>query len=191
MDHPAQPLVAVSSVHQQDMRSLFVVLADKVVGEKGFSAARRPKNELISVGDDSSLHGQVGNIHMHRYPVLAVCQPDAERTGRAPVIGLSGKEAYGLFQEGIKGFFRWKVACISGDSRPIDDRCVNGVIPWRAFHHGQLAARVVPDAAELFRILRPGDDVAVASDGKHSFGMCLIKIHLRPLLVNGIAPAVF
>ena len=28
MDHPAQPLVAVSSVHQQDMRSLFVVLAD-------------------------------------------------------------------------------------------------------------------------------------------------------------------
>lgn len=93
--------------------------------------------------------------------------------------------------ERYKGFFGWKVACISGDSRPIDDRCVNGVIPWRAFHHGQLAARVVPDAAELFRILRPGDDVAVASDGKHSFGMCLIKIHLRPLLVNGIAPAVF
>ena len=59
MDHPAQPLVAVSSVHQQDMRSLFVVLADKVVGEKGFSAARRPEDELISVGDDSSLHGQV------------------------------------------------------------------------------------------------------------------------------------
>lgn len=36
MDHPAQPLVAVSSVYQQNMRSLFVVLADKVVGEKDF-----------------------------------------------------------------------------------------------------------------------------------------------------------
>ena len=53
------------------------------------------------------------------------------------------------------------------------------------------AKHVANPPAELFRILRPGDDVAVASDGKHSFGMCLIKIHLRPLLVNGIAPAVF
>lgn len=47
MDHPAQPLVAVSSVHQQDMRSLFVVLADKVVGKKDFPLPEGPRMNLF------------------------------------------------------------------------------------------------------------------------------------------------
>ena len=74
------------------------------------------------------------------------------------------------------------------ESRP--HRGVDGVVTGGAFHHGKLAARVVPDTAELLRILRPGDDIAVASDGKHSLGMRLVQIHLRPFLVHGIAPAV-
>ena len=38
MDHTAQSLVAVARVHQQDMRALFIILSDQVVGKKGFAA---------------------------------------------------------------------------------------------------------------------------------------------------------
>ena len=69
MDHPAQPLVAVSSVHQQDMRSPVRNWRTRWLVKRIFRC-RRPEDELISVGDDAPLHGQVGNVHMHRYPVL-------------------------------------------------------------------------------------------------------------------------
>ena len=190
VNHPAQALIAVAHIHQQDMRALLIIVAYQMVGEKGLSAARGTEDELVPVRDDSPLHGQVRNVHMYRNAVLAVRHADAEGTGRAPVIGLPRKEAYRLFQKGIERLPRREIARVAGNARPVEHRGIYGIMPWRAFHHGKLAARIVLDTAELLRVLRPGDDIAVASDGQQPLPVCLVQIHLRPFLVHGVAPAV-
>ena len=162
-----------------------------MVGKKGLAAAAWPQDKFVAVGDGAALHRKVGNVHMHRDAVLPVRHADTERAGRVPVIGLPGKEADRLLQKGVERLFGRKVARIAGDARPVEHRGIDGVVPRRAFHHGELAARIVPDTAELVRILGPGDDVAVAPDGQQPFGVRLIQVHFRPLLVHRVAPAVF
>jgi len=62
------------------MRTLFVVLAAHMVGKKRFSRSRWPKNEFITIGNNSFFHGQVGNIHMERFSRNPVRHFDTERT---------------------------------------------------------------------------------------------------------------
>ena len=102
VDHPAQPLIAVARVHQQDMRSLLVIVAHQMVGEKGLAAAAWSQDKFVAVGDDAPFHRKVGNVHVHRNAVLPVRHADAERTGRTSVIGLPGKEADRLLQERVE-----------------------------------------------------------------------------------------
>ena len=45
----AQSLVTVARVHQQDMRALFIILSDQVVGKKGFAATAGTENKLVAV----------------------------------------------------------------------------------------------------------------------------------------------
>jgi len=49
MDHAAQSLVAVTRIHQQDVRALFIILSDQVVGKKGLAAAAGAENKLVAV----------------------------------------------------------------------------------------------------------------------------------------------
>ena len=74
--------------------------------------------------------------------------------------------ADGLFQKGVERLFRRKITGIAGNTRPVEHRGIHRIVSRGTFHHGKLAARIVPDTAELVRILGPGDDVAMASDGK-------------------------
>ena len=59
VDKLGQPQVAVTRIDQQHVRPLLVILAHHVVGEERLTRPARPKYELVSVGRDAFLHGQV------------------------------------------------------------------------------------------------------------------------------------
>ena len=63
-DHAAQALIGVSRVHQYHMCALLIILAHEVVHDERLAAARRTQHELVAVGRDTSLHGQVGDVKM-------------------------------------------------------------------------------------------------------------------------------
>ncbi|EGF49269.1 conserved domain protein [Bacteroides fluxus YIT 12057] len=172
------------------MGSLFVILPDKVVREEGLAASRRSEYELVAVGDDSLPHGQVADVQVDRNTAPAVCHADAERTGRAAVVRLRGKQADGLLQEGMETFLGRKVTGISGNARPVEYGGVNRVVTGDAAHQGKLASGIVLDAPEFLAVIRPGQHVAVAAYGKQSLGMGFVQKHFRPFMVDGIAPAV-
>ena len=77
----AQSLIGISRIHKDNVCSLFVILAAHMVRKKRFAASAWPKNKLIPVRNDSLFHGQVGDIHMERFPADAVCHFDTEWTG--------------------------------------------------------------------------------------------------------------
>ena len=190
MDHAAQSLIAVARVHQQDMRALFIILSNQVVGKKGFAAAAGAENKLVAVGDDTAFHRQVADVHMQGDAVPAVSHTDAERAGRTPVIGFSRKEADGLFQKGVERLFRRKITGIAGNTRPVEHRGIHRIVSRGTFHHGKLAARIVLYPSKFFPVFGPCHYVTMAADGQYSSGMGFIQIHLRPLPVYRIAPAV-
>ena len=85
IDKVTQPLIRVTRIDKQHMRTLFVILPYHMVGEKGLSTARRTEDELVAVGDDATLHRQIRNIQMDRLARQAV--PYAYRTERVnPVL---------------------------------------------------------------------------------------------------------
>jgi len=59
VDKLGQPQVAVTRIDQQHVRPLLVILAHHVVGEERLTRPARPKYELVAVGRDAFLHGQV------------------------------------------------------------------------------------------------------------------------------------
>ena len=59
VDKLGQSQVAVARIDQQHMCSLFVILAHHVVGEERLARPARPKYELVAVGGDAFLHGQI------------------------------------------------------------------------------------------------------------------------------------
>ena len=60
--HLAEPLIGVARVHEYHVRALLVVLAHEVVHEERLAAARGTEHELVAIGDDATLHGQVGDV---------------------------------------------------------------------------------------------------------------------------------
>ena len=187
--HLAQPLIAVSRVHQDDMGILFPVLPQEVVGEKRLSRARWSQDKLVAVGDDTFLHRQVGNIQMNRL-ATAVCHLDTKWRERILVVGLLVEEADRLFDECVERFFGGEVGFIARDACPEERRHVHSVVPWLALHQGELAAYVIADASEFLAVLAPCQHVAVAADGGKSEAVRLVQILVYPLLVDLVASAV-
>ena len=79
IDKVAQPLIRVTRIDKQHMRTLLVVLSYHMVGEEGLSTARRTEDELVAVGDDTTLHRQIRNIQMDRLARQAVHHTHTER----------------------------------------------------------------------------------------------------------------
>lgn len=90
----------------------------------------------------------------------------------------------------MEAFLGRKVARIAGDARPVQHRHVDRVVAGRAFHHGQLASRIVLDTPQAFPVLRPGEHVAVAAHGQHAFRVGLVQVHFHPFPVYCVAAAV-
>ena len=78
MDQVAKALVRVPRIDQDDMRSLFIILADHVVREEALAAPAGSQDELVPVGDHAPLHRFVRDVQMHRHPRQAVHHLDAE-----------------------------------------------------------------------------------------------------------------
>ena len=145
MNQAAKSLIAVSGIHQQDMGTLFIILADKVVRKEGFTAAGGTEYELVAVGDDSLAHGQVTDVQMKRYTALPVRHTDTKRAGRTAIIRFRSKQADSLFQKGIETFLSRKIARIARDTRPVQHRSIYRVVMRYASHQGKLAAGIVLD----------------------------------------------
>ena len=190
VDQPAQPLVAVPRVHQQDVRPLFIVVAHEVVGEEGLPAARRPQHELVAVGDDALAHRLVRDVQVQRPAAQPVGHLDAERRGRGGVVRLPDEQAGGLLGERVEGLLGREPALASGDGGPEQRRGVHGVVTGLAAHLRQGGAGVVPDVPQPLRVLRPRHDVAVAPHGEQPEGMGLVQVFLRPLAVYLVGAAV-
>lgn len=79
IDKVAQPLIRVTRIDKQHMRTLFIILSYHMVGEEGFSTARRTEDELVAVGDDTTFHRQIRNIQMDRLARQAVHHTHTER----------------------------------------------------------------------------------------------------------------
>ena len=75
------------------MRTLLVILPYHMVGEEGFSTARRTEDELVAVGDDTTFHRQIRNIQMDRLARQAVHHTHTERRERILSCGLLDEEA--------------------------------------------------------------------------------------------------
>lgn len=93
VDKVTQSLIRVTRIDKQHMRALLVVLSYHMIGEEGFSTARRTEDELVAVGDDASLHRQIRNIQMDRLACQAVHHTHAERRERILSCGLLNEEA--------------------------------------------------------------------------------------------------
>ena len=190
MDEPAQPLVAVSRVHQQDVRALLVIVAHEMVGEEGLAAARRPQDKLVAVGRDSPPHRFVRDIQVDGPAAETVRHLDAKGREGGGVVRLPDEEARGLFDERVEGLLGGEVALPAGDGRPVKGRRVHRVVAGLATHLRQGRAGVVPDIPQPLPVLRPGHDVAVAAHGNQPEGMRLVQVLLRPLPVDLVGAAV-
>ena len=190
MDEPAQPLVAVSRIHQQDVRALLVIVAHEMVGEEGLAAARRPQDEFVAVGRDAPLHRLVRDVQMDGPAAEPVRHLDAEGREGGGMVRLPDEEAGRLFDERVEGLLGGKITLPAGDARPVKGRRVHGIVPGLAAHLCQGRAGVVPDVPQPLPVLRPDHDVAVAAHGNQPEGMRLVQVFLRPLPVDLVGAAV-
>ena len=190
MDEPSQPLVAVSRIHQQDVRALLVIVAHEMVGEEGLAAARRPQDEFVAVGRDAPLHRLVRDVQMDGPAAEPVRHLDAEGREGGGMVRLPDEEAGRLFDERVEGLLGGKITLPAGDARPVKGRRVHGIVPGLAAHLCQGRAGVVPDVPQPLPVLRPGHDVAVAAHGNQPEGMRLVQVFLRPLPVDLVGTAV-
>ena len=93
VDKLGQPQVAVTRIYQQHVRPLLVILAHHVVGEERLSATARPKYELVAVGGDAFLHGQIRYVDVQRATAYPVHHFDAERRKRTLVVRFFHEQA--------------------------------------------------------------------------------------------------
>ena len=190
MDKPAQPLVAVSRVHQQDVRALLVIVAHEMVGEEGLAAARRSQDEFVAVGRDAPPHRLVRDVQVQRPAAEPVRHLDAEWRGRGGVVRLPDEEAGRLLNERMERLLSRKIPLAAGNGSPVEGRRVHGIVPGLAAHLCQGRAGVVPDVPQPLPVLRPGHDVAMATHGDQPEGMRLVQVLLRPLPVDLVGAAV-
>ena len=185
VDHGAQPRIGVSRIHQHDMGTLLIVLAHDMVHEERLSAARRPQHELVAVGDDALLHGQVTDV-VQGLPRQPVHHLDAEGRERTAVVRFLDEEASCLLDEGIETFLGREVRLIAGDACPVECRAVHRVVPRHALHACQLASDVVLGSFQFLAVVAPRNDVIVGTDADETAGMRFVQVFFNPLAVDGI-----
>ena len=172
------------------MRALLVVLADKVVHEKGFSRTAWPQHEFVSVRDDSLFHRQVGNIQMQRLSRQPVHHLDTEGRRRVPVVRFLGEEADRLLDERVETFLCRKIGGIAGNGSPEKRRRIDGVVAGLALHLCQLTSYLVPNPFQFLTVITPRHHVAMAAYRSQPETMRLVQILVDPLLVDLVGTAV-
>ena len=190
VDKPGQPQVAVSRIYQQHVRTLLVILAYHVVGEEGLSRPARPKYELVAVGRDALLHGQVGYVDVQRSPAHPVRHLDAERGKRTLVVGFLHEQAESLPQERVEAFLRREVRFIAGYARPKERGHVHRVVAWLALHQGKLASHIVAYALDFLPVIAPCHDVAVAAHRDKPLAVRFVQVFVYPFLVHLVGTGV-
>ena len=172
----AQTLVRIARIHEYDMRSLLVVLAHEVVHKERFARPRRPQYEFVAVGDPAPAHRLVRDVQMQRLAAYAVAHLDPEGAARRAVVRLARKEAQGRLDKGVERLLGGEIPCVARHGRPVERRGVHRVVAGAALHLGELAARVVADAAQLLRVVAPRHDVEVRPDRGQPERVRLVQI---------------
>ena len=134
VDKLGQPQVTVTRIYQQHVRTLLVILAHHVVGEERLPATARPKYELVAVGGDAFLHGQIRYVDVQRATAHPVHHFDTERGKRTLVVRFFHEQAESLPQERVETFLCWEVGFVAGYARPKERGRVGGVVTWLALH---------------------------------------------------------
>ena len=134
VDKLGQPQVAVTRIYQQHVRALLVILAHHVVGEERLPATARPKYELVAVGGDAFLHGQIRYVDVQRATAYPVHHFDTERRKRTLVVRFFHEQAESLPQERVETFLCGEVGFVAGYARPKERGRVGGVVAWLALH---------------------------------------------------------
>ena len=116
------------------MRTLLVILAHHVVGEERLPATTRPKYELVSVGSDAFLHGQIRYVDVQRATAYPVHHFDAERGKRTLVVRFFHEQAESLPQERVETFLCGEVGFVAGYARPKERGRIDRVVAWLALH---------------------------------------------------------
>ena len=161
-----------------------------MVGEERLPATARSKYELVAVGGDAFLHGQIRYVEEDGLSRQPVHHADAEGRERVPVTGFSREETERLPGKRVERLFGRKVRFISRYACPIESRKVGRVMVRSTFHQCQCASHIVLHPAEFIPVFRPCDDVAMAAYGLQSVAMRLIQVFVQPLLVDLVAAAV-
>src|SRR5690606_13854195 len=78
--HITQAFIAMSHIHQYDMRSLLVIAAYHMIGKKGFSAPRGTQYKFVTVGTNSHFHRFITDVHMHGFARHPISQTNPDRT---------------------------------------------------------------------------------------------------------------
>ena len=134
VDKLGQPQVTVTRIDQQHVRTLLVILAHHVVGEEGLTRPARPKYELVSVGRDAFLHGQIRYVDVQRATAYPIHHFDAEGRKRTLVVRFFHEQAESLPQERVETFLCGEVGFVAGYARPKERGRVGGVVAWLALH---------------------------------------------------------
>ena len=134
VDKLGQPQVAVTRIDQQHVRTLLVILAHHVVGEERLPATARPKYELVAVGGDAFLHGQIRYVDVQRATAYPVHHFDAERRKRTLVVRFFHEQAESLPQERVETFLCREVGFVAGYARPKERGRIDRVVAWLALH---------------------------------------------------------
>ena len=116
------------------MRTLLVILAHHVVGEERLSAATRPKYELVAVGGDAFLHGQIRNVDVQRATAYPVHHFDTERRKRTLVVRFFHEQAESLPQKCVETFLCGEVGFVTGYARPKERGRIDRIVAWLALH---------------------------------------------------------
>ena len=134
VDKLGQPQVAVTRIYQQHVRALLVILAHHVVGEERLPATARPKYELVAVGGDAFLHGQIRYVDVQRATAYPVHHFDTERGKRTLVVRFFHEQAESLPQERVETFLCREVGFVAGYARPKERGRIDRVVAWLALH---------------------------------------------------------
>ena len=121
---------------------------------------------------------------MQRFSREAIHHLDTERRKRRAVVGLLGKKAGRLLDEGVERFLGGKVCLITRYGRPKERWAVDGVVARGALHCRELRPRVVLDMFQLLAVVRPCHNVEVGADGREAEAVGFVQVLVDPLLVD-------
>src|SRR5689334_13988319 len=75
----ADSLIGMTHINDHYMRPAFVVRSDHVISEKGFTTPRWADNDLVTVGNHTTLHQFIRQVHMQRPSGQSIPQTQAYR----------------------------------------------------------------------------------------------------------------